>query len=134
MEEGKLVYSSLLIVCRFFINRFSVGFFPASSMEGKSFIEWTLKIRSTRARASFLTKLHAEACNFIKKGTLAQVFSCEFCEISNSTFFTEHLGRLLLKVCKKNILTFLAFVCSSYHDHELWWDLNLSLFSQCHYQ
>ena len=32
-----------------------------------------------------------EACNFIKKETLAQVFSCEFCEISKSTFFTEHL-------------------------------------------
>ena len=31
------------------------------------------------------------ACNFIKKGTLAQVFSCEFCEISKNTFFTEHL-------------------------------------------
>ena len=26
------------------------------------------------------------ACNFIKKGTLAQVFSCEFCEISKNTF------------------------------------------------
>ena len=33
----------------------------------------------------------AKACNFIKKETLAQVFSCEFREISNSTFFTEHL-------------------------------------------
>ena len=32
-----------------------------------------------------------QACNFIKKETLAQVFSCEFCEISNNTFFTEHL-------------------------------------------
>ena len=30
-------------------------------------------------------------CHFIKKETLAQVFSCEFCEISKSTFFTEHL-------------------------------------------
>ena len=28
-----------------------------------------------------------EACNFIKKETLAQVFSCEFCEISENTFF-----------------------------------------------
>ena len=27
-----------------------------------------------------------EACNFIKKETLAQVFSCEFCEISKNTF------------------------------------------------
>ena len=29
--------------------------------------------------------------NFIKKKTLAQVFSCEFCETSKNTFFTEHL-------------------------------------------
>ena len=28
-----------------------------------------------------------EAYNFIKKETLAQVFSCEFCEISKNTFF-----------------------------------------------
>ena len=32
-----------------------------------------------------------KACNFIKKETLAQVFSCEFCEISKNKFFTEHL-------------------------------------------
>ena len=28
-----------------------------------------------------------KACNFIKKKSLAQVFSCEFCEISKNTFF-----------------------------------------------
>ena len=27
-----------------------------------------------------------QACNFIKKETLTQVFSCEFCEISKSSF------------------------------------------------
>ena len=32
-----------------------------------------------------------EACNFIKKETLAKVFSCDFCEICKNTFFTEHL-------------------------------------------
>ena len=32
-----------------------------------------------------------EACNFIKKETLAQVFSREFCEIFKNIFFTEHL-------------------------------------------
>ena len=42
---------------------------------------------STCARVSFLIKLQAEAYNFIKKETLAQVFSCEFCEISKNTFF-----------------------------------------------
>ena len=29
--------------------------------------------------------------NFIKKETLAEVFSCEFSEICKNTFFTEHL-------------------------------------------
>ena len=28
-----------------------------------------------------------EACNFIKRETLAQVFSCEFCEIYKNTFY-----------------------------------------------
>ena len=32
-----------------------------------------------------------EACNFIKKETLTQVFSRKCCEISKNTFFTEHL-------------------------------------------
>ena len=43
--------------------------------------------------------LRPKACNFIKKETLAQVFSCEFYEISNNTFFTEHLRWLLLRLC-----------------------------------
>ena len=33
----------------------------------------------------------ARACNFIKKETLVQVFSCEFYKILKNTFFTEHL-------------------------------------------
>ena len=37
----------------------------------------------------FLIKL--QACNFIKKETLARLFSREFCEISKNAFFTEHL-------------------------------------------
>ena len=32
-----------------------------------------------------------EACNFIKKESLAQVFFCEFCKIFKNTSFTEHL-------------------------------------------
>ena len=32
-----------------------------------------------------------KACKFIKKDTLAQVFSCEFCKISKDIFFKEHL-------------------------------------------
>ena len=36
-------------------------------------------------------KLQVSACNFIKKETLAPVFSCEFCKMFNNTFITEHL-------------------------------------------
>ena len=35
----------------------------------------------------FSIKLQASACNFIKKETLTQVLSCEFCEIFKNTFF-----------------------------------------------
>ena len=40
----------------------------------------------TCARISFFIKLQDDACNFIKKETLAQVFSFEFCKISKNTF------------------------------------------------
>ena len=43
------------------------------------------------ARVSLLIKLQAKAWNCIKKGTLAEVFSDEFLEISKNTFFTEHI-------------------------------------------
>ena len=32
------------------------------------------------------TEATVRACNFIKKETLAQVFSCDFCEIFKNTF------------------------------------------------
>ena len=41
------------------------------------------------ARVSFLI-------NFVTKETLAQVFSCEFCEIFKNTLFIENLWWLLL--------------------------------------
>ena len=55
---------------------------------------------NTCARVSFLIKL--QTCNCIKKETLAQVFSCEFCEILGTPFFIEHLYSLLLELflCK----------------------------------
>ena len=38
------------------------------------------------------------ACSFIQKETLAQVFSCVFCEIFKITFFTEHLRTTATKI------------------------------------
>ena len=48
---------------------------------------------NTCARDSFLIKLQAY---FIKKESLAQVFSFEFCEVSKNTFFRNTSGRLFL--------------------------------------
>ena len=43
-------------------------------------------LENTSARDSFLMKLFF-LMNFIKKESLAQLFSCEFCEISKNNFF-----------------------------------------------
>ena len=37
----------------------------------------------------FFNKVAGLVCNFIKKETLAQVFSCEFCEISKNTILNR---------------------------------------------
>ena len=39
----------------------------------------------------FFNKVAGKACNFIKKETPTQVFSCEYCEIFKKTNFKEHL-------------------------------------------
>ena len=46
---------------------------------------------STCARASFLIKFQTSDLQLNLKKTLAQVFYCEFYEISKSTFFMEQL-------------------------------------------
>ena len=45
---------------------------------------------NTSAWVSFLMKLQAETCCYIKKEFSAQVSSCESCKISKNTFFIEH--------------------------------------------
>ena len=51
-----------------------------------------------------------EACNFIKNETLAQIFSREFCEFFQTTFFTNTSVRLLLV----HLLGQLLFLVSNY--------------------
>ena len=53
---------------------------------------------NTCARVSFLIKLQVSVCNFIKKETLAQVFSCEVCKNFKNTFFTEQLWTTASKI------------------------------------
>ena len=41
---------------------------------------------NTCARVSFFNKVAGIAGNYIKKETLVQVFTCDFCDISKNTF------------------------------------------------
>ena len=60
----------------------------------------------------------------MKKATLAQGVSCEFCKISKDTFFIEHLRWLLLNIYKidmamlvfPDISAFEVVICRGY-DH-----------------
>ena len=47
----------------------------------------------------------------LKKETLAQMFSCEFCEISKNTPFYRNLWWLVLQIC--NTITNLSFIFKS---------------------
>ena len=49
------------------------------------------KVAGLRPVTLLKKRLWPQVCNFIKKGFLVQGFSCEFCEISKNTFFTDHI-------------------------------------------
>ena len=73
---------------------------------------------STCARVSFLIKF--------KKETLAQVFFCEFCEISRNTFLQNISGRLLLDItpnaCLFSFMTETAFpIFFVFFNRTSWW-------------
>ena len=78
--------------------------------------------RKTPVPESFFNnELQALGCNFNKKETLEQVFSCEYCEISKNTFFTKHLRATnsVLWKREKAVLSKLrgiSYICSSILD------------------
>ena len=49
-------------------------------------------------RISLLINLLTLICSFIKNKSLAQVFSCEFCEIWKNLFLQNTTGRLIIAV------------------------------------
>ena len=68
-----------------------------------------------------LIKLQSEAWNFIKKGTLAQVFSGEFCEISKNTYcYRTYLRWLLLKLTRNNFFLQYGRCSQDQHKHLRW--------------
>ena len=55
---------------------------------------FTHEKRNLKAKANYQCVCNTDKSfgwNFIKKETPAQVFSCEFCEISKNIFFKEHI-------------------------------------------
>ena len=66
----------------------------------------------------FSNKVASLACKFVKKEPLAQVFSCQFCEISQNNFFyrTPHVAASKIIVFKKirASLTNLTFLVSRF--------------------
>ena len=50
-----------------------------------------INVKKSKQKTKYIIKITFEgwAFNFIKKETLAQVFSCEFCKISKNTFFNR---------------------------------------------
>ena len=54
-------------------------------------------------QSPFFNKV-AGLCNFIKKETLSQLFSYEFCEIFQKTFFLEQLRWLLVKIVREKMV------------------------------
>ena len=89
--------------------------------------------------ASFLIKLQgwnlqqAEACIFISKETLAQVFSCEICEISKNAFFKKTSFYRTPPVAASIILPSSYFVlgCNFEYVVSSFLNLRLSSFNGC---
>ena len=53
----------------------------------KNVAVFMLQLGYDRNSRQTLENHRPKACNFIKKETLTQVFSCEFCEIYKNTFY-----------------------------------------------
>ena len=62
----------------------------------QNFVKFTEKRLCHRLIFNKVAGLRREACNFIKRESLAHVFSCEFCVISKNSFLQNTSRRLLL--------------------------------------
>ena len=69
---------------------------------------------------------NSQACYFIKKGILTQVFSCEFYEICKNTFLTEHLRATASGVISNNRFPFIAFLLAiiSYRKDKVYFKIS----------
>ena len=79
--------------------------------------------------------LRPQACNFIKKEALAQVFSCEFCKIVQNTFFTEHILATASAhvMCTCNELTIISYFGKCEYDYcfNMLQECDTNIFKEC---
>ena len=61
------------------------GFEPAQSLSS-ALVEWSCAVVITTTPRRHM---QPQVCRFIKKDTLAQVFSCQFCQVFKNTFFNR---------------------------------------------
>ena len=59
-------------------------------------VAWRCSLKKVFLEISQIFEKISSACNFIKKETLAQVFSCEFCKISENTYSHTYYDYFLL--------------------------------------
>ena len=74
----------------------------------KGVIRYFTEFKGKHLSQSLFFNTVAGAYNCIKKETLAQVFSCEFCEIFKNTFCTEHLRTTAPEVFFKFLNVFIS--------------------------
>ena len=67
----------------------SLSFYDLVDLRDEVFSKTSL-INTFKTVLKAKTATGSQACSFIKKETLAQVFFCEFCKIFNNTYFEEH--------------------------------------------
>ena len=64
--------------------------------------------------------LFKKSCRFqsLKTETLAQVFSCEFCEVSKNTFFTEHPWSTASVIMRRQNTSLQSAFLIKFYEHE----------------
>ena len=94
-QKPKYIHVDIALSFFFFQMQYS---FPWRRFCGIKF--WSVRFSKSKFLLhSVYFTIFKISCNFIKKETLVQVLSCEFCEIFLRTpFATEHLRWLLLNI------------------------------------
>ena len=87
-----------------------------------------MHIQNSHRRFSVRKGVLRQTCNFIKIETLAQVFSCEFCEISWHRCFPVNFAKFLRTPLLQNTSGRLLLHVKIYNAHKMY--VHLTLYKQ----